>query len=53
MTDGRGFPAPRHRIASARRARELEGTEDIWKVWMYKKQETTNPKSSRNLSIFS
>jgi hypothetical protein len=49
MTDGRGCPAPRHRIASARRARELEGMEDIWKVWMCKKQKegTTNPKLAR------
>jgi hypothetical protein len=50
MTDGRGFPATRHRIASARM--ESEGIEDmedidIWRVWMCKKQETTNPKWSR------
>jgi hypothetical protein len=48
MMEGRGFPAPRHRIASARRGMESMGTEDIWKVWMCKKAEgTTNPKSSR------
>jgi hypothetical protein len=47
MTEGRGVPAPRHRIASARIAMELEGMEDIWKVWMCKKQETTNLKWSR------
>jgi hypothetical protein len=47
IADGRGFPAPRHRIASARREMESEDMEDIWRVWMCKKQETTNPKWSR------